>query len=231
MERLDNPLEPERPDFHAVADRRGPAREFGRLRGSRLAGFSRRVIPPQLLANRIDRRARFGSRGTGFARGNDEARRRAAFGLSRHAVGPDLQRADDRVDFATGVAQPLVDPLLEPAAERFLAVAQLLLARLHLGRFFRERVALARGEPLLVLERLHVALDLGQVIGELRFAHAAVRRAVSMIDAGNPSRVRNLEREAAAGRAVVQAVGRGERCRIEAESGRRHALGRRRRRT
>ena len=36
-----------------------------------------------------------------------------------------------------------------------------------------ERLALARGQPVLVLERAHVAIDLRQVLGQLRFALAA----------------------------------------------------------
>ena len=72
------------------------------------------------------------------------------------------------------VAQAVVDALVEPAAERLLAVAELVLARLHLRRFFFERRALARRQPALVLERLDVALDLRQVLGQLRLADAAV---------------------------------------------------------
>ena len=62
----------------------------------------------------------------------------------------------------------------QPAAERLLALLERLFALAHprLGGF--ERFALARGEPLLVLERAHVAIDLRQVLGELRFARAQV---------------------------------------------------------
>src|SRR2546430_115627 len=64
-------------------------------------------------------------------------------------------------------------PRTSTSAARAAAVLLALLRRLLAGalaRFGRcERFALARGEPLLVLERSHVPVDLGEMLGELRF--------------------------------------------------------------
>ena len=76
-----------------------------------------------------------------------------------------------------------------------------------------------------MLERLHVALDPGQVIGEQRFLLAAVRAGALDDGRRQAEAVGDLERQAAPGRPVIEPVGRRERLGIEAESGRRHALG------
>ena len=88
--------------------------------------------------------------------------------------------------------------------------------------------ALARGQPPLVFERLDVPLDLREVLGELRLANAAVLTRAVDDRVGQPEPRRDFERQAAAGRTVVQPVRRRERRRIEAEPGRRDALGRHR---
>ena len=103
---------------------------------------------------------------------------------------PRLQRIDDRVDLAPRLAHPIVDPLIQPLAERLFAVAQILLARLHPGRRVLQHLTLARDQPPLVLQLLHVALDLREMLGQLRSpARSAARRACSMMLAGRPSRV------------------------------------------
>ena len=90
-------------------------------------------------------------------------------------VGLGLQLGDDVVDLAARL------PDLRSRAPRSAAggtspragAAPLRAARIRaLGGL--ERLALARGEPLLVLERAHVVVDLRQVLGELRLARAQV---------------------------------------------------------
>ena len=139
VQRLDDALETERADEHAIADRRRASRSRRRSGCGRSAG--RR--PPQPLADRVDA-ARASARAAPVSPvGISRAAPALRFGRKR--VGPGLQRVDDRVDLAARVAQPLVDPLIEPLAERLLAVAQLLLARRAAWpRVSVERLALAR---------------------------------------------------------------------------------------
>ena len=101
--------------------------------------------------------------------------------------------------------------LVEPALERLFAIAQLLLPRLQLRRRRFELVALAGRQPPLVIERLHVALDFGEVFGELRLARAAMLARLLDDRGRQPEPGRDLERQAAAGRAVVQPIRRRER--------------------
>ena len=160
----------------------------------------------------------------GISRG---AIRRSASAASASVLR--LQRVDDRVDLAAGVAQPLLDPLFELAAERFLPVPQLLLARAAASRpRLRERFALARGEPPFVIERLHVPLDLCQVFGQLRLARAPVRACLLDHVGGHAEAVGDLERETAA-RRRRSSGGRSARTSrgLKPNPGRHHALGRR----
>ena len=127
----------------------------------------------QPLADGVDRGARVGPRRAGVA-GRDQPRR-APLGFARAVVFA-FSSAIDAVDLPARLAQPLFELLVQPAAERLLALAQRVLALRAASRLVVfERLALARGEPLLVLERAHVAVDLRQVLGELRFARAQVR--------------------------------------------------------
>ena len=83
----------------------------------------------------------------------------------------------------------VVELLVQPAPERLLALAQRVLALAHPRLGGLERLALARGQPLLVLERAHVAVDLREVLGELRLARAQVLRAPRRRPTGcSPSR-------------------------------------------
>ena len=121
-----------------------------------------------------------------------------------------LQRVHDRVDLPPRVAQPLLDLLVEPLPERLLAVAQLLLAAVELRLRLLDHLPLARDQPVLVFEPLPLALDLGQVLGQLRLALRALRARL-LDDVGRqPEPGRDLERQAAARRSVVQTIGRGE---------------------
>src|SRR6266851_4341228 len=76
---------------------------------------------------------------------------------------------------AVPVNQPDHELLVQAPPERFLALTQRVLALLHARLGGVKRLALARREPLLVLERAHVAIDLREVLGELRLARAQVR--------------------------------------------------------
>ena len=66
------------------------------------------------------------------------------------------------------------------------------------------------------------------MLGELRFALRAVRPRALDDRARQAEPRRNLERKAAAGRSIVQTIGRRERLRVEAEAGRDHAVSGRR---
>ena len=85
--------------------------------------------------------------------------------------------------------------------ERFLPLTQRVFALVHarLG-FGLQRLAFAGREPVLVLERPHVAVDLREVLGELRLARAEVfarRRDHGRVQ---PETAGDLERETAARR-------------------------------
>ena len=220
---------PSSPSAPTARDRQSPepAREFGRtVAAAALAGLSRCIIAPQPLANRIDRRARLGSRRTRFARRDDEPRRRAALGFSRHArrSGPSARSTTASISRRASRSRSSIR-----SSSRRRNVSSRLRSSCSraciLRRFFRERCALARGQP-----RVSCSSDcmsrstLARCSASWASRSLRWRRAVSMIDAGKPEPRRNLEREAAAGSAVVQAIRRRERCRIEPEAGRRHAL-------
>ena len=161
VHRLHDAFEAERPDRDAIADRCRPA-------PPRRA--SPRAEPPEALAAArptasSDARAS-GARRPDVAGGHQP--RRPTLGVGSNRRGPCLQRVDDGVDLPARLAHPLVEPLIEALLERLLALAQLLLAALHPRRRFLQHLPLARDQPALVIERLHVAFDLGQVLGELR---------------------------------------------------------------
>ncbi len=80
----------------------------------------RRRSPIASIAARASARARPVSR-------RDQPRR-ASLGFERELVGLGLERGDDPVDLAPRIAQTLFDAFVQPLAERFLAVPQLVLA-------------------------------------------------------------------------------------------------------
>ena len=140
MDRLHDPFEPERANRDPIPFRSGSL-------------LSRRSSPQAAKADRSIHRAACSRR----ARARS-ARRRAptrcrpsAPAAPRGARHPRdararLQRVHHRVDLALRVAQPLLDLLVEPLAERLLAVAQLLLARLELAPA-SPRPSAARARP------------------------------------------------------------------------------------
>ena len=75
--------------------------------------------------------ARASERAAPSAPGRDQPRR-APFGVRRQRPGPTLERIDDRVDLPARIAQPFLDPLVEPLLEGLFPVAQILLSRLQL---------------------------------------------------------------------------------------------------
>ena len=89
-----------------------------------------------------------------------------------------------------------------------------------------KRLAFAGGQAPLVLERSHVMVDLGKMIGELRLARAEVftrggdHRLVQAEPTGD------FERQTPPGASVRQLVGRLERRQIETKGGARHTAGR-----
>ncbi len=93
-----------------------------------------------------------------------------------------------------------------------------------LGRL--QRLALLDGEALVVLERPHVPVELREMIGELCFARGQVLARGGDDRGAQPEARRDLQRQAPAGRAVDQLVGRRERVSVEAEGRARDPVGR-----
>ena len=120
-------LQAEGPDEHAIADRDGALRSGGSRRldcGRCLAGWPLR----KPLGDGVQRRASVGACRAGLAgRNQPRARRRSASMaiVSVRVFNAPTTPSISRLRFA----QPFLDPLVEPAAERLLAGLQLLLAR------------------------------------------------------------------------------------------------------
>ncbi len=222
---LDDSLESQRADDDAIPDRstrrqaRGPRRR-------RDGGGRRADAVPKTPLDRLERCARIRSCRSDVA-GRHQARR-PPVRVRRNRGRARLQRLHDGVDLAPRLAHALVDPLIEPLAERLFAIAQLLLAPVQPSLRLLDHLPFAGDQAPLVFEPLHLALDLRQVLRELRFARGALRARLLDDGRGQPEAARNLQRQAAARRSVVQAVRRSEGVRIEPESRRRHPLGRRR---
>ena len=89
--------------------------------------------------------------------------------------GARLQRADHAVDLPLRLPQPFLDSLVEPSAERLLTGLQLLFPRRQLRSRLAELFALPCHQTTLVIERLHVTLDLRQMLVQLRFASRPMR--------------------------------------------------------
>ena len=192
--------------LRSLEDVLGP---IGRLRvrfdGCRLAG-------EHALRDVLDGGPRIGAHGAGIA-GGDQARR------VRNGGGLRLQPRNHIVDLAACLTNLRIDFLVQAAAERVLPLPQRFLALTQTPFGFAQGLALARREPLLVLERPHVAIDLRQVLGQLRLARAQIV-ARRRDDRGIQTKPRgDLEREAPAGRAVEQVVGRCKGVGVEPERG------------
>ena len=158
----DDAFEAERPEHHAIAD------DDVRVGGAASAGAARRVIVAIFVDERVDRGARIAAqpaRIAGRRRGRDVARR-----LFRQRGRLLLQVGDDRVDLGPRIAQALVELLVEPQLERLFALPQRFFAHARAAVGLAERLALALHQPPLVLERAQIGIDLGEVLGELRFA-------------------------------------------------------------
>ena len=134
-----------------------------------------------------------------------------------------LEPVHDAVDLALRVAQPLFDLLVEAPAERFLAVAQLLLARLQPAPA-SPRPSAARARPDGARDRAPARSRSTWARCSASCASRAVRcaRACSMMLAGSPSRVAISSARLLPGRAVMQPVGRRERLGVESETRGRH---------
>ena len=152
------------------------------------------------LRDVLDGGPRIGAHGAGIA-GGHQARRVGNGGGLR------LQPRNHIVDLAPRLTNLRIDFLVQAAAERVLTLPQRLLALTQTPFGFAQGLALARCEPLLVFERPHVAIDLRQVLGQLRFARAQIvaRRRDDRGIETEPRR--DLEREAPSGRTVEQVVG------------------------
>src|SRR5205807_3556733 len=114
--------------------------------------------------DRVDSRARVGTHRA------DAARRQGRVSLFRFC----LQLRDDLVDLTAGLAHLNVELLVETTAERLFTVSKRFLALPHPAFGFAQRLALARREAMLVLDRAHIAVDLREVFRELRLARAQV---------------------------------------------------------
>src|SRR5439155_1054611 len=87
-----------------------------------------------------------------------------------HPLAAGVEVGDHVVDFATGRSDLGFQLFVQPPAEGLLALAQRLLALPHPPFGFAQRLTLPRREPLLVFERAQVAVDLREVLGELRLS-------------------------------------------------------------
>ena len=211
VHRLDDALEPEPANRDPVADgrrRRGISGRRGggwRRRGSS-AAVDRRRWPIASSAARASARAAPVSP-VGIA-----AAARRALGVGRHRVGARLQRRRRRRRSPRRASRSRSSMRSSSRCRNVSSRSRSSCSRAcSFVASSPSAVALARDEPALVLERLQVALDLRQVLGQLRLARAAVLpRAASMIDAGQAEPVGDLERQAAARRAV-DAAGRSAR--------------------
>src|SRR3954469_14483239 len=117
--------------------------------------------------DRVDRGSRIAARLAGIA-GRDQA------WTVRNRVGFRFQIGDDLIDLLARGAHLRLELLVQPPLEGLFALTQRVLAVVHLRLGRLQRLALARGEAVLVLEGAHVVIDLGEVLGELRFAGAEV---------------------------------------------------------
>ena len=110
-----------------------------------------------------------------------------------------------------------VELLVQAAAEGFLALAQRVFALTHArtGRF--ELLALARGEAMLVFDGAHVAIDLREMLRELRLARAQIFARACDDGRVQTETAGDLERQAPPWRPINELIGRRKRLGIEAE--------------
>ena len=209
----DHALQAEAADGHTVAHA-GPS--TGRRKGRR--GFVRRLHEP--LHDLVDRGSGVAAGVAGIAGRNHPA---PPVGDGR-GLRPEAR--NHLVDLPPRLPRLGVELLGELAAEGILPMLEGLFPLAH-ARFARlERFALAGGESMFVLERTHVAVDLRQVLGELRLARADVPPR-----GGNHGRVQpeprgDLERQTPPWRSVDQRIRGRERLSFEPERRARDALGR-----
>ncbi len=156
-----------------------PARrgDGGGWRGRRLLGARR----PQALGRSLRAAARASARAAPVSPvESDQPRRARRRSASAASVACAPSRSSTTASISRRASRRRSSMLLvEPAAERLLALAQRLLARLQLA-LRSSSASRSRGdEPALVLERWQVAVDLRQVLGQLRLARrcgSAARR-------------------------------------------------------
>ena len=136
-----------------------------------------------------------------------------------------LQLLDHIVNFASRLTELCLQFLVQAPTERLFALAQGVVALAHadFGRF--EQLTLLDRQPLLVFERAHVAIDLRQVLGELRLARADVLAGCGHDRGVQAKSGRDFERQAAARTAVQQSIRGSEGLGVEAERGAGDALG------
>ena len=213
-------FEPEAGHRDAVAHRRARLDQRRRL-GAR----SLPAVEPR--GGRLHREPRLEARRPGVAGRDRRAAERALgelpLGLRRHLRRLLLQVLDDLIDLAPGVAEPLVQPVLGPAAQGLLALPQPLFTRLQARLRLAEHLALAGDEPPLVVEVVQVLVDLRQMLGQLRIPLAQVLTRLDEDRGAEADPAGDLERQAPARGPVDQAVAGRERLGIEAERRHRHA--------
>src|SRR5262249_13680050 len=127
-----------------------------RTAGRRVLTADGRLAVEGPLHDRIDRGARVAAHRAGIA-GRHETRCR------RDRRGPRLQLRDDVVDLAARLAHLRVEFVGQPLAVGLLALAQRVFTLTDAPFGFAQRLAFLRRQALLVLERAHVAVDLGQM--------------------------------------------------------------------
>ena len=109
------------------------------------------------------------------ARGSSVAgRHRLAPRFVSDGRGLRLELRDHVVYLAPRLADLRLELFVQALAKRLFPLPQHVFALVHPRLGGVERLSFLRRKAMLVLERAHVAVDLGEMLGELRFARAEV---------------------------------------------------------
>ena len=197
VDRRHHALEPQAADHHAVAHvavARPSGESGGTVRALRFGAMARAATTASTAARASVRAAPVSPVLTTC---------RAAASCASARVFAFSSR-DHVVDLASRLAHLRSSSSVSLRRERLFALLERLFALAHPRFVGLERFPLARRQPVLVLERAHVAIDLRQVLGELRFARAQVLPRRRDDRRAQPQPGGDFEREAAPRRAVDQ---------------------------
>ncbi len=130
---------------------------------------------------------------------------------------------DDGIDLDPRFTQPLIEFLVELLLERFLALAECVLARPRAGVFRAQRLTLALHQPPFVFERSQIRIHLREMFRQLRLSRGEILSRVIDDAAVQAQASRHLKGQAAPRRPILNVVGGLVRVRRKAESRRRDA--------